>query len=585
MKKQNLVAPAIFVLCFIIFLPFARLGIDVHHDGIVFQVARVIARGGVIHRDVFSQYGQLSAYVDAISLKLFGFKILVLHISSVVILSIAIAFFAESWRRMYGSFVAVASALMCIGTAYFFLPSADYQLVAWASDKTLLLMGILSLIGTSKLINQKSGWFSIGLICVMVSSTRIQMGVCILLMFIVFLVFSNQIRFLAPLICGFMTLLIVAICLMFYLDIASEWWTQVIIWPKLFSNTVSLSNWLYALRDIFGLSSIPILLFIFVLLATFKLIARISTQFDSSKRLAQIVIILALLLLYLRTATETSTEFWSLGRLTRFGDGGGYPHFFINGYAILWVCFFSLIYSAPYSLLEVRKFVKQRNITGLLDRKEQTSFAQTYCLLLGIASSVQLYPLLDARHVWWALIPSTGPAFGFIISRFSPSQHRNLKVSTIFLLLLVFSQGLVSIYATTTTPRIKLEGVPIIEGSLISLVEYPGRFSSIFLAKQYLDQYQDRPIINMCPDGIYSSLTNSIKMPDPYFVDWLNLTEDILVKDSRRQFWKLRETFMQNHHPLVWWCDLQPRSTGEREVFTTRNKIVWLTKNLGVVRP
>ena len=44
----------------------SNLGVDPHHDGIMLKPALVVADGGVIHRDVFSQYGPMASWVHAL---------------------------------------------------------------------------------------------------------------------------------------------------------------------------------------------------------------------------------------------------------------------------------------------------------------------------------------------------------------------------------------------------------------------------------------------------------------------------------------------------------------------------------------
>ena len=62
----------VFATVALMFLPFVRLGVDPHHDGIMLRPALVLARGGVIHRDAFSQYGPMAAWVQGIGVLVFG---------------------------------------------------------------------------------------------------------------------------------------------------------------------------------------------------------------------------------------------------------------------------------------------------------------------------------------------------------------------------------------------------------------------------------------------------------------------------------------------------------------------------------
>ena len=582
-KKLNLVAPTVLVACLGIFLPFARLGADTHHDGLIFQTARVIANGGVIHREVFSQYGQLSAYIDAFCLWLFGERILILHIEAAVFLSFAISFFAESWRRLYGTFVAVSAAVLCIGTAYFFLPSSDTQLLSWASDKTLFLIGLLSLIGTGKSLHKKMTWVIIGVICVLIMSTRIQIGFMTLALLAALLMYAKQYKLLASLLCGATTLLLACVALMAAHDMLFEWWTQTVIWPQFFQAGFSYREWLYAIFRIARFSTLPILICGLTLWSVFKCYELAFKASSITKKILQVATIAIFLAFALWTSEQKQLQVWSIGEGGGFGPG--YPHFFVNGYGILWVCFLGSFLLVPGAL---HRF--SRKHTDLVDatsikRAQQVNLSNVFCLLIGCSASIGLFPRFDVVHVWWALVPTVGPVFGWISKKIEVSRLGLLRTWTIVVLLLVFTQSLDSIHTKVKLVRVKMEGVPILDGSLILYDELPGRFHSIFLATPYLRKYRDRPVMNMCPDGIYAALTDSTDLPDPYFVDWISLTDDVLVKDRRKDLWQERTKFIETRHPVVWWCDLEERSGGEKEEFTSKYKVEWFTKNFGVVNP
>ncbi|MEI6096342.1 MAG: glycosyltransferase family 39 protein, partial [Gammaproteobacteria bacterium] len=69
--------------------------------------ALVVARGGVIHRDIFSQYGPITAYLQAVFVWIFGPHLLSIRIASATYLSLAIALLYSSWRRVFGEGIAL----------------------------------------------------------------------------------------------------------------------------------------------------------------------------------------------------------------------------------------------------------------------------------------------------------------------------------------------------------------------------------------------------------------------------------------------------------------------------------------------
>lgn len=68
----------IFSLALLWFGVFAPLGIDLHHDGVMFIPALRVANGDMVFRDVFCQYGMLSPVLQALALKLGGAELLTL---------------------------------------------------------------------------------------------------------------------------------------------------------------------------------------------------------------------------------------------------------------------------------------------------------------------------------------------------------------------------------------------------------------------------------------------------------------------------------------------------------------------------
>lgn len=81
-----------------------RLGVDSRHDGMVLQPALVVADGGVIHRDVFEQYGAVTAWYHGAAVRLFGRTLLVVRTSSALLLASAIGLlFDASYFKYFES--------------------------------------------------------------------------------------------------------------------------------------------------------------------------------------------------------------------------------------------------------------------------------------------------------------------------------------------------------------------------------------------------------------------------------------------------------------------------------------------------
>ena len=93
----------IFILVVLYFGAFAPLGVDLHHDGIMFIPALRVASGGLVFRDVFCQYGFLSPLLQGLSLYLGGHELLVMKYFSVLFYAGSAVLLDIIWERFLSS--------------------------------------------------------------------------------------------------------------------------------------------------------------------------------------------------------------------------------------------------------------------------------------------------------------------------------------------------------------------------------------------------------------------------------------------------------------------------------------------------
>ena len=89
----------IFILVCLVFGAFAPLGVDFHHDGVMFIPALRVASGGLVFRDVFCQYGFLSPVLQGFSLWLGGHELLVMKYFSVLFYAGSAVLLDIIWQR------------------------------------------------------------------------------------------------------------------------------------------------------------------------------------------------------------------------------------------------------------------------------------------------------------------------------------------------------------------------------------------------------------------------------------------------------------------------------------------------------
>jgi len=73
---------ALFALTLTIASIFSVLGVDPHHQGIMFKPAFDVAHGQMLFRDTFTQYGALTTLLHAWALRIFGDYLVVIQIET-----------------------------------------------------------------------------------------------------------------------------------------------------------------------------------------------------------------------------------------------------------------------------------------------------------------------------------------------------------------------------------------------------------------------------------------------------------------------------------------------------------------------
>ena len=134
-KKEFFLASLLGVLFFLGSLPFATVGVDAHHDGVMLKPAADVARGAVIHRDTFTQYGPATTLVQAKMLQIFGFELRVLRYTNAVCYGITVAFLCLFWRFFLPWSLVTVSVLWLTCAVYFFRPY--WVLEPWSSGMAL----------------------------------------------------------------------------------------------------------------------------------------------------------------------------------------------------------------------------------------------------------------------------------------------------------------------------------------------------------------------------------------------------------------------------------------------------------------
>lgn len=134
---------------------FSLLGMDLHHDGIMFKAAVDAAEGKWIFKEVFCQYGILSPLLQGGMLRLFGNELAVLKLGTVVFYAGIVILNDLIWRRFLTVPFRVLNLVMFFVLApyllvpfhiwssvyalFFMLLAAEFMLLAYEKEKNVFL--------------------------------------------------------------------------------------------------------------------------------------------------------------------------------------------------------------------------------------------------------------------------------------------------------------------------------------------------------------------------------------------------------------------------------------------------------------
>jgi len=131
----------LFSLTFIVASIFSRLGIDPHHQGIMFKPALDVAHGQMLFRDTFTQYGALATLLHACALRIFGDYLVVIQIETAFFYALISVCLYYLWLRILPRWLTVLSIVIWLLLAPYYI----WTFIPWSSVPALFFQ-ILSLL-------------------------------------------------------------------------------------------------------------------------------------------------------------------------------------------------------------------------------------------------------------------------------------------------------------------------------------------------------------------------------------------------------------------------------------------------------
>jgi hypothetical protein len=124
----------IFTITFIIAGYFSTIGADPIHDGILLKPALDLNSGQVLFKDTFTQYGALTTFIQAFTLKIFGPFLIIIRLQTAFIYSLISFLLYLIYKRLLPKTILIVSLLIWI----FMAPYYSMTFQPWSSVYALL---------------------------------------------------------------------------------------------------------------------------------------------------------------------------------------------------------------------------------------------------------------------------------------------------------------------------------------------------------------------------------------------------------------------------------------------------------------
>lgn len=497
----------------------ARFGVDPHHDGMVVQPAFVVADGGVVHRDVFEQYGAVTAWYHGAAVRMFGRTLLVIRVSSALLLASAIGLLFGAWRSLYGRGIAYVGVLSAIASSYFFVPGLDMR--AWSSDTLIFLQALciwLLCVKEEKTLT----YVLVGFLTGAAVFSRIGPGIAQVVLMTVILILTRR-KKLLKFVTGFATSVLLIVGYLWANTAIDAWWYQTVVMPF---------EWA---RGLPGSHPFPFVLSVVKMHVVPFVIVPIALVWSLSHVLAR----------------KTS----NLWRVTVFASGA----LMVLNLAPFKMPSFTDRGELPWAVLVLTGIGILKGMRGLSDLHVDWNHF-TIALVVPVAALSQIYPVVESRHLWWATVPAFG--FAFSVCRQMMKSIRLVRGVTLVFVASIVASAVIDLGRNLSVKRVRVTNNEILESMYFDASYYRYFEANLDSLEAYTRAHPGTPIINMCADGLFQSLTGNSDMPDPYYVLWAFRSEDISFE--QRAEWAIAR------RPMAWFCPPSPDETAQAGLFGLR---------------
>lgn len=473
-----------------IYLRLAIVGVDYHHQGLVFSAAMRVAQGQELYSDVFSQYGPLPTYVQAIAIKVFGEKVLALIILSVLLQLSSALMMYKIWKEDLSRDTAVFSILIWACTSYYL--RSDYSFFPWWNDFTLFFSCALILaLRRLEKMNEIGKYSQIlvvaaSLLISAILLTRLHIGVLmVVILGIRYRKTNLKLHF-------FWRIQVGAIAFIFLLIALTDkaiwqgYVYQTISWPlRWIGGTMPgsppLDRLVYALA-ILGFTPIAILYMFKAIISSIK----------NGRNIHRAVFSVSVVLVIWILKGMVSTTYWATPDQERLSNS------VFNSQGVIWALTLLFLY---WSISETRS-------KGLNIEKYSVNVTVAVVLL------TQIYPVPDHAHLWMCVLPLIGPTITSLLSRVDLKFEKYIIIGASFFLLINM----------TSAATVKIQSPEYVRSTnRFTEGMYEERATNKLrteLFRQIETIVEGRKLLNICQDGMYDAFGAKRKNPDPYQIFW-----------------------------------------------------------------
>ena len=478
-----------------IFSVFARFDPDPHHDGFQLAPAVGVSEGRVIHREIYSHYGPVSAWINGAWLWVTEPTLLSLRLLGAIQLAlIAVLLYSLSIKlgvsRNVSWFITIAWVISCPVWAY---ESGFFGLWLWPSItfNLIALVVALLLIRIPPRGDRSNNWtnyfYFIGFLLGLALLIRTKEGLVLLVAFFLVLIHSHRAVGLIQAAVSFAITLVLFSLALLLTGSFNDWLNQTIIGP--FTNLESVSvggfDWSYFKSIYLGGDVRQTVGLLAVLIGLIYLYQKFEVR--RLLRTAILVLVIAIGHFVLLKPSAMSEMFGLYGST--------YTAKSILTYTVL-IRFGLLLSLVGITVLAV-------DLTLTLFKKVRSPIIQRQEILISSALTLgavaNLYPLPDIYHLWWA-----SPSLLLFVAVLTKGLFKQKVGNAIIVVVVFFVSALIPLNTLKAIKDTQQPRVVWSDGSLQGMLIHESIIPSFVAAEDVLKKINRPADFSNCRDPLWA---------------------------------------------------------------------------------